>query len=47
MKISKDECDKDFAEKKLILSDGKCKQCGYFYLCPFVSRAMTDVEDGD
>ena len=35
MKISKDTCDKEFAEKKLELSESKCKpyQCKYQYHC--------------
>ena len=47
MKISKDKCDKEFAEKNLTVSDEKCKQCEYFYLCPFISRAMDEVVNGD
>lgn len=47
MKISKDECDKDFAEKKLELSDEKCGQCEYLYLCPYMSKAMDEVVNGD
>ena len=47
MKISKDECDKDFAEKKLELSEEKCGQCEYCYLCPYMARAMNDVVEGD
>lgn len=47
MKISKDKCDKEFAEKKLTLSDGKCKRCEYLYLCPFISRPMDEVANGD
>jgi len=46
MKISKDECDKDFSEHKLILSDEKCKPCKYFYVCPFIRRAMDEVVYG-
>lgn len=47
MKISKDECDKDFAEKKLELSEEKCGQCEYLYLCPYMARAMEEVIEGD
>ena len=47
MKISKDECDKDFAERKLELSDEKCNSCPYLYLCPYMARAMDDVVNGD
>ena len=47
MKISKDECDKEFAEKKLVLSDEKCKQCEYLYFCPFMSQAVDEVVNGD
>lgn len=47
MKISKDECDKGFSERKLILSDEKCKPCKYFYICPFIRRDMDEVIYGD
>lgn len=47
VKISKDECNKDFSEHKLILSEEKCKPCKYFYVCPFISRAMAEVVYGD
>ena len=47
MKISKDECDKDFAEKNLILSDEKCDNCEYYGLCPYIARALDDVTNGD
>lgn len=47
MKISKNKCDKEFAEKKLTLSDEKCKQCEYLYLCPYVYHHMDEVANGD
>ena len=47
MKISKDECNKEFAEGKLIMSDEKCKQCEYLYLCPYMLRAMDEIVNGD
>ena len=47
MKNSKEECDKDFAEKTLILSDEKCKKCEHLYHCPFMSRAMAEIMYGD
>ena len=47
MKISKDECDKDFAERKLEMSDEKCGQCEYLYVCPFMSQEMNDIVNGD
>ena len=47
MKISKEECDKEFTEQKLVLSDEKCKQCEYLYLCPFMAQAMEEVVNGD
>ncbi len=43
MRISKDECDKEFSERKLILSEEKCKHCKYFYLCPYMYKAISDV----
>jgi radical SAM protein with 4Fe4S-binding SPASM domain len=47
MKISKDECDKDFSEKKLELSDEKCNSCQYLYWCPYMAMAMYDIVNGD
>ena len=47
MKFLKDECSKDFADKKLILSEEKCKECEYFYLCPFMCQAMNEIVNGD
>jgi radical SAM protein with 4Fe4S-binding SPASM domain len=47
MKILKDECDKEFAEKKLELTDEKCNSCQYLYLCPYMAMAMDDVVNGD
>ena len=47
MKISKTECDKDFAEKKLELSDEKCVTCEYYHRCPFIFRSYEDVIYGE
>jgi len=49
MKISKEECDKAFAdaELRLTLSREKCKKCEYFYLCPFIMRPYNEVVNGD
>jgi radical SAM protein with 4Fe4S-binding SPASM domain len=47
MKISKDECDKEFSDQKLILSDEKCKKCEYLYVCPYMAQAMAEVVYGD
>lgn len=47
MKISKDECDKDFANKSLTLSDEKCDKCEYYSWCPYIARALNEVTDGD
>ena len=47
MKISKDKCDKEFAENKLFMSEEECKQCEYLYLCPYMSQAMDEVVNGD
>lgn len=47
MKISKDECEKDFAKKNLILSDKKCNNCEYYKRCPFIARSFDDVINGD
>ena len=45
MKISKDECDKDFAERKLELSDEKCGNCEYLQECPFILRDSSLKEE--
>lgn len=47
MKISKTECDIEFAERKLELSEEKCGSCQYKYLCPFMAREMDDVVNGN
>ena len=47
MKISKTECDKDFSEKKLELSDEKCVICEYYHCCPFIFRSYEDVIHGE
>ena len=47
MKISKEECDKKFADKELILSDEECKKCEFYYLCPFIQRAYDEIVNGD
>ena len=47
MKISKDECDKDFADRTLELSDAKCKNCEYYYLCPYIFQSYEDVIYGE
>lgn len=47
MKISKTECDKDFVEKKLELSDEKCVVCEYYNSCPFIFITYEDVVYGE
>lgn len=42
MKISKEQCDKEFTEKNLDVSEEKCKQCEYYRVCPFIARSNTD-----
>lgn len=43
MRVTKDECDKDFAEKKLETSDDKCKNCEHYHHCPFLSREHENI----
>lgn len=45
--MTKEECDKEFKEGKLIMSDDKCKECKCFYSCVYILLAMRDVVDGD
>lgn len=47
MKISKEECDRKFSEKSLLLSNKKCKTCEYYYRCPYIMRSYNDVMYGD
>ena len=47
MKIFREECGKEFDERKLVLSDEKCRGCEYLYLCPFMAQAMDEVVYGD
>lgn len=46
IKFSKDECDKEFSDQKLIMSDEKCNKCEYLYLCPYMAQAMDEVVYG-
>lgn len=47
MKTTKDECDKDYAEKKLELSDEKCKACEFYYKCKYIFWSYEDVVYGE
>ena len=47
MKISKKECDIDFAKHKLILTTEKCSKCELFYLCPYIKSSYDDVVYGE
>ena len=46
MKTNREECEKKFAERKLVMSDEKCRECEYLYLCPFMAQAMDEVVYG-
>ena len=45
--MTKEECDKDFSEGKLIMSDDKCKECEHYYSCIYMLMAWNDVVYGD
>lgn len=45
MKISKDECDKDFVEYNLFLCEEKCGKCDYNRVCPYLNL-KAHLEDG-
>lgn len=47
MKISKDECDKEFAEYNLLLCEEKCGKCDYNRVCPYLMRSYNEVVNGD
>lgn len=38
MKISKTECDLEFANHELIPTEEKCSNCELFKLCPYIMR---------
>ena len=45
--MTKEECDKDYAEGKLIMAEAKCKECEHYYSCIYVLMAWNDVVYGD
>ena len=46
MQISKDECDKEFCEKKLYISNERCSKCEFYYLCPYIMRSSDEKVNG-
>lgn len=39
----KPECVEDYNKKQLIMSDGKCKKCEFYYRCKFIMQSYDDV----
>jgi len=47
MKTTKDECDKAYEEKRLELSDKKCKECEFYHTCKYIFWSYEDVIYGE
>lgn len=45
--MTKQECDKEYEEGKLHMSDDKCKECEYLYSCVYMMMEMNDIVYGD
>ena len=44
--MEKQECLDDFEQKKLEMSDEKCKPCEHYYECKFIAWAFDDIVNG-
>lgn len=45
--MTKEECDKDYAEGKLIMAEAKCKECENYYSCIYMLLALNGAEYGE
>ena len=45
--MCKDECKKEAEDKRLVMSDEKCKSCEYLYECPYMVAEMNDIVEGN
>lgn len=45
--MTKEECDKEYQEGKLIMSDDKCKECEHYYSCVYMLLALNGVGISD
>ena len=44
--IEKEECYKDWENHELVISDEKCGNCEFKYLCRFMKQSMDEVVYG-
>lgn len=44
--MEKIQCQKDFENQKLVMSEDKCDSCEYKYECKFMQMAMSEVVEG-
>ena len=44
--MQKEECNKDYDNYNLKMSDEKCKDCEYLYECKYMMDEMNDVVYG-
>lgn len=45
-RCTKEECDKDYSEKNLEMSDEKCSSCEYFNTCRYQLIALNEIVYG-
>ena len=45
--MEKEKCMKDFEDKKLKMSDEKCRKCPFKYSCVYIVMNMHGVINGD
>lgn len=45
--MTKQECDEEYKEGKLIMSHDKCKECEHYYSCVYVMMEMYCVLYGE
>lgn len=41
--MTNEECDKQYTEGKLIMSEDKCMECDHYYSCVYVLLALNGV----
>ena len=47
MHEEKEECQRDYEQKRLVMSNEKCKNCDCYYKCCFVAWEMDSIVNGE